>query len=435
VPDLLRKTVPISVLFFICSALAQAPSRPLSALDPGFRDRALAHVRELSAYGDRVAAGPGETKAAGYVKQQLEKAGLAVSIEPFAFQSFEFEQGGLRAGELEAKAALLVFDPYTGEAPSGELVLADAQVLNSPKLADLQVEGRILVTTEGANPYRLMLMKKPGAIAYLSKDDFARFQSAGPRTGSIAFKGRTVKRSSANVVGVLRPSRAVAHEVILSAHLDSWKGPGANDNASGVAVLLEIARQLAARKDELPFAVKFVAFGAEEFGMLGAKAYLSAHQADLQNCLLLFNIDTVGGGEGIVAQIRGAGPLPDKIRNQLSADLMNKATNDLGPTWVLNDPGQWAIFMTPMVPEWIRNAIGEAGNEIGVPIRGSGGMGSDHAVFLQAGVPATNIAVAGGKEHSVDDTPENVHPEGLENAARVVLSVVDRARIRESAAR
>lgn len=68
---------------------------------------------------------------------------------------------------------------------------------------------------------------------------------------------------------------------------------------------------------------------------------------------------------------------------------------------------QRAIFMTPAPPDWIRRAIEEAGSQLDQPIRGSGGMGSDHLVFLQAGVPATNIAAIGGKRHTLEDTPDS----------------------------
>ena len=63
--------------------------------------------------------------------------------------------------------------------------------------------------------------------------------------------------------------------VVLGGHYDSVPNvAGANDNASGTAVLLSIARSLADR--ELPFTVRFVPFGSEELGLLGSQAYLDS---------------------------------------------------------------------------------------------------------------------------------------------------------------
>ena len=78
--------------------------------------------------------------------------------------------------------------------------------------------------------------------------------------------------------GELVPSLSVAAELpgssllIVGAQLDSVeRSPGANDNASGVAVMLELARVLAARP---PLGVRFIAFDAEEVGRFGSKAYV-----------------------------------------------------------------------------------------------------------------------------------------------------------------
>jgi Zn-dependent M28 family amino/carboxypeptidase len=69
-----------------------------------------------------------------------------------------------------------------------------------------------------------------------------------------------------------------AHQgmILLGAHYDAVPGtPGADDNASGVAVLLELARVFAAQPARRP--IRLVAFDLEEYGMKGSKAY--AHQA------------------------------------------------------------------------------------------------------------------------------------------------------------
>jgi len=228
------------------------------------------------------------------------------------------------------------------------------------------------------------------------------------------------------VVGTLGPQRA-AREVILSAHHDSWKGPGASDNASGVAVLLELARYFARRKEPLPVRLRFVTFGAEEAGMLGAKAYLEKHQAELEHCELLFNLDTLGGQQFYVEMRDGVkGIPPKKAQNQFPADLMDKATHDILARWFLLRPD--AEVGASNVPPWLQQAIQEAAQQLGLTIRPSRQMGSDHRIFAQAGIVATNVGASPGKSHTAEDKPEIVDAASLERAAHLVAGVVEKVR-------
>jgi aminopeptidase YwaD len=80
-------------------------------------------------------------------------------------------------------------------------------------------------------------------------------------------------------------------EIFVSAQLDSVATPGANDNASGVAVLIELIRPLLALK--LPVAIRFISFGAEEPGLIGSRVYLKRHLSELSRCKMVLNLDTV----------------------------------------------------------------------------------------------------------------------------------------------
>ena len=80
--------------------------------------------------------------------------------------------------------------------------------------------------------------------------------------------------------------------------------PGANDNASGVAALLEVARRLAA--DPLDVTEVLVVLpGAEEAGMGGMRAFLDAHAFDPASTFVL-GLDTIGSGTPILAAAEGA---------------------------------------------------------------------------------------------------------------------------------
>jgi hypothetical protein len=107
-----------------------------------------------------------------------------------------------------------------------------------------------------------------------------------------------------NIVGLLPGTAKDAPCVVICAHYDHLGRtvtladyPGADDNASGVAVLLELAAQM---HEEGPFrnTVVFAAFSGEEEGTLGAKHYLAHPACPLERTLAVLNLDTVGRMEG-----------------------------------------------------------------------------------------------------------------------------------------
>jgi Zn-dependent M28 family amino/carboxypeptidase len=102
-----------------------------------------------------------------------------------------------------------------------------------------------------------------------------------------------------NVLAVYGPRDEAARTVLVSAHydhlgeVDGVVYPGADDNASGVAVALAVARDVAARRD-VAGRVVFAFFGAEEIGLYGAHAYAAKPLHPLDETRAVFNLDMVG---------------------------------------------------------------------------------------------------------------------------------------------
>jgi hypothetical protein len=118
--------------------------------------------------------------------------------------------------------------------------------------------------------------------------------------------------ASANVVA-LPPGLDLAAQryLLVGAHYDTVvTSPGANDNASGVAVLLELARILGARPARLP--VVFVVFGGEEgrpgpkhLSLAGSLHYAEAmSEAERRNLVAMLNLDMIGHGDAILSTMR-----------------------------------------------------------------------------------------------------------------------------------
>lgn len=114
-----------------------------------------------------------------------------------------------------------------------------------------------------------------------------------------------------NVVGVLEGSGPHADEtVIVGGHYDHlgrgglFSGSlsplsreihnGADDNASGTSMVLELARRMGMRRDPLPRRIVFIAFSGEERGLLGSEYYVEHPLFPLSQVVMMFNADMVG---------------------------------------------------------------------------------------------------------------------------------------------
>lgn len=120
---------------------------------------------------------------------------------------------------------------------------------------------------------------------------------------------------SQNVLGYIKGTQYPDSFIVFTAHYDhlgmmgkSTYFPGANDNASGVAMLLNLAKHYSqqsllpsgAEGGGLKYSVAFMAFGAEEVGLLGSKYYVEHPLFPLNKIKFLVNFDIVGtGDEGI----------------------------------------------------------------------------------------------------------------------------------------
>ncbi len=116
-----------------------------------------------------------------------------------------------------------------------------------------------------------------------------------PETQSFTAVTKSGIVHSANVMTV-KPGQS-PKEIIVGAHYDSVQiGTGADDNASGVGVLLEVAERI---KDiPTPYTIRFVLFGAEEVGLEGSKYYASQmKQEDIQNTIAMVNLDSLIAGD------------------------------------------------------------------------------------------------------------------------------------------
>lgn len=187
--------------------------------------------------------------------------------------------------------------------------------------------------------------------------------------------GTRVRAGTSRNVIADPPGLDASHpHVVVVAHLDTVAvAPGAEDNASGIAVLLELARMAAAEPPGLP--VRFIAFGAEEPRGTGDALHHFGSQQHVA---------------GLSRAERSA------IRAVVALDRVGVRASSV-PVCSARASGNG-----------LRSAVREAAADVGVPTHAcSGNTTSDHWSYVKAGVPAIRLgSVPYPGYHSPDDTPD-----------------------------
>ena len=118
----------------------------------------------------------------------------------------------------------------------------------------------------------------------------------------------TKEMPTMNVVGMIQGNDSVLKDefLIIGAHLDHVGSqgdelyfPGANDNASGVAAVMQMAKLLSENKKYLKRSVIFILFSDEEHGLTGSWYYVNNPIVPLEKTIAMFNLDCVGAGDSI----------------------------------------------------------------------------------------------------------------------------------------
>lgn len=201
----------------------------------------------------------------------------------------------------------------------------------------------------------------------------------------------------------------------LGAHYDTVPfSPGANDNSTGVAIVLEVARLLADAGTEAP--VRFVLFGAEECGLIGSRAHVAALRARGEAVAGLLNLDTVG----------------------FTDDAPDSQAQPAGVPWFLSLPSE-ADFVV-VAGDWSSGPLGnlfeDAADAYAPELRYASynrvggffpdGHRSDHASYWRAGLPAIFLTDTGEFRsphyHAPSDRPDTLDWNLVEQLARATLA-------------
>lgn len=324
--QLLDVLLAVGLIFAILapSVLAGPPSDDIKDLFIG--ENALAHIAALVSFGPRVAGGPAEDAAAEYIAAQMRSYGLDVEIQEFP--QLYYEDLG---STLEVVGGPTLTPRYMRYSPPGEVTaeIVDCGYGNYSTDFPAEVAGKIALIKRGPSGFTFTLKvenaTEAGALAAIIYND-----RSGPLTGNLSYitdipavgipqtegsdllallaagpvtvhltVNAVVNDTSQNVVGTLVGLQPEQGIVYIGGHYDSVRaGPGANDDASGVAAMLEAARVLGTKGHRAKATLKFIAFGSEETGLRGSRAYVDANSEEVATQGLgMVNLDMIAVGD------------------------------------------------------------------------------------------------------------------------------------------
>ncbi len=129
---------------------------------------------------------------------------------------------------------------------------------------------------------------------------------------SIDVRNKLIKSfPTQNIIGYIKGNIQPDSFIVFTAHYDhlgkmgSIYFPGANDNASGVAMLLNLAKYYSQHKDSLRYSIAFMAFSGEEIALLGSKYYTENPLFPLSHIRFLVNMDIMGTGDEGITVVNG----------------------------------------------------------------------------------------------------------------------------------
>jgi aminopeptidase YwaD len=405
------------------SAAALAPARDawwhhvaettgVGAAEAVSQEQVHAHARVLAGdIGSRLAHREPYRRAAEYARDYLTGLGYQVEVQDISYPYWEdlgsqvrldAEGGTLRAYAMRESPDL----DATGE-------LVDVGLARPSDLGERRLDGKVALARRGEVSFRAKAdaVKAAGAralIVYNSErgpllgrlgegadlptvgitaDDGAALTlklAGGPVAARVVARSVAEDRPSLNVVAH-GGDPSSSGRVLVGAHLDSVEaGPGANDNASGSAAVLELARVFAGRpeRERLSFAL----FGAEEWGLWGSRRYVERiGESGARRLRAMVNLDMVAVGDRF--EIGAAG--------ERGRDLQRRGLD----------------------------AAAELGYRAG-PFDAGGS--SDHASFSAAGVPSVMFHWREDPNyHQPTDTFDKLDPEKLAATARTVARMLE----------
>ena len=345
---------------------------------------------------------PEELQAAEYLKARCEELGAPARLESFPVPMAEMEEARVYAdgkeipcrgffccgsGETEGELYYMPgLDKVSMAGAKDKIVLLDTQGIGFFPYQDLMKAGARAILFQYGNihfPNRdiderdlrahVVGEERKVLCAMIHSESAVQLVKNKVKHVKLVIRQREWEGQSHNVIAELPGERE--EWIVLSAHYDSTAlSHGSYDNMSGCAGLLGVLEAL--RNKQRNYGLRFVFCGSEERGLLGSKAYVRDHEAELEKIALNINLDMIG-------------------------TIMGK------------------FIACVSAEEALKSYLSYMGAELGFPVSARTGVySSDSTPFADKGVPAVSLARIAGKDvapiHCRYDRPEVLSMEQLQ---------------------
>ena len=326
-------------------------------------------------------------KAANFLASKFKEYGLLPLYGKSFFQNFNFPVNTfpgamhveINGKKLVAGADFIVSPESRGIKASGKLQLADSVTFVNP-------DDHIIFKEENKLTWSVSSKLANYTLILLNKKTF----NEKPVSFTVKIENSFVENfAAANICAYVKGTTLPDSFIFITAHYDHLGGmgnttyfPGANDNASGVSLMMELARYYA--QNPQPYSIAFIAFAGEEAGLVGSKYFTDNPLVPLTSICFLLNTDLAGTGtDGIT--VVNATEFPEKF------------------AWLnqVNDENKLLVKI---------NARGKAAN-------------SDHYFFTEKGVPSFFFYTLGGitAYHDIYDRAETLPLNEFEDLFKLIV--------------
>ena len=354
--------------------------------DIGFA-RKIVDTLTSSSFWGRGYTNNGMSKAANFLEGQFQSYGLKPLKGNDFLQSFSYPvntfpgkmEVSINGKDLVPGKDFIISPESKGVKGKGSLEQADSvQFINR--------QSRLIVKLEDKLTWSVAPEEADFTVIQVDKKLLGEF----PESFKVNIENNLVKNfKAANVCGMVKGTLKPDSIIFITAHYDHLGGmgkatyfPGANDNASGISLLLNLAHYYAANPQ--PYSIGFICFAGEEAGLIGSKYFTENPLVSLKNIRFLINTDLAGtGDEGIT--VVNATEFPKEF------EMMN----------AVNDEDKLLVKI---------NSRGKAAN-------------SDHYFFTEKGVPAFFFYTMGGIKayHDVFDKAETLPLNEHEDLFKLII--------------
>ena len=320
-------------------------------------------------------------KAAGFIAEAFSSYGLKPMAGKSFYQHFSYPVNifpgkmelSINGKQLVPGKDFIVDPAAKGIKKDGKLIKKDRKLIKKDSVTFINPEERFIVRLEDKLTWSVSKEMADYSLVQIDRKSV----NGMPEYFDANIENKFINKFKAsNVCALVKGTVKPDSVILITAHYDHLGGmgedtyfPGANDNASGISLLMNLAKYYAANPQK--YSIGFICFAGEEAGLVGSHYFTENPLVSLKQVRFLLNTDLAGTGEEGITVVN-ATEYPKEF-------AMLNAVND-----------EFALLAKI-------NPRGKAAN-------------SDHYFFSEKGVPAFFFYTLGGIKayHDVFDRPETL---------------------------